>query len=327
MPVPEVENLRVDDQKIVVYGPFSHGLFGVVEQLPEFVPPLVNEIFGEAYSKKTQVTLCNTFRAIGTRFSSRDRRAPDIVVNLKDQSGKTEEKTYILDCVTRFSQDVVDLIAEHIVSVACENMEMRDDVVALRYPNAAVMVLMPEGDIPRHIRVTLREADGQDMSYLVPVIRLDRYTLNDIFEKGLMILLPFYLYNFASEFEEMEADQTRREALEDAVLEIVDRLEQMVTSDELRSCHWLSVADQLYMVNMSWLLHYNHLDRTVGQIIRGAYIRASSFRAAEELGRWKVMALMKYLLKNGKVETALKATEDSNYAEELLKKLEKGEPI
>ena len=204
---------------------------------------------------------------------------------------------------------------------------MRDDVVALRYPYAAVMVLMPEGDIPRHIRVTLREADGQDMSYLVPVIRLDRYTLNDIFEKGLMILLPFYLYNFASEFEEMEADQTRREALEDAVLEIVDRLEQMVTSDELRSCHWLSVVDQLYMVNMSWLSQYNHLDRTVGQIIRGAYIRASSFRAAEELGKWKVMALMKYLLKNGKVETALEATEDSNYAEELLKKLEKGEPI
>ena len=50
------------------------------------------------------------------------------------------------------------------------------------------------------------------MSYSVPTLQIKDYTVDELFEKKLLILLPFYLFKFVNEFDEMEENAERRKA-------------------------------------------------------------------------------------------------------------------
>ena len=51
------------------------------------------------------------------------------------------------------------------------------------------------------------------IKYQVPVIRMEWYSLNEIIEKNLVILLPFYMMRYEKMKDRIEKDTAQRERI------------------------------------------------------------------------------------------------------------------
>lgn len=55
--------------------------------------------------------------------------------------------------------------------------------------------------------------DGQSVNYKVPVLRMQWYSLEELLEKNLVMLLPFYIIRYEKLREQLEIDRTLRKEL------------------------------------------------------------------------------------------------------------------
>ena len=81
--------------------------------------------------------------------------------------------------------------------------------------------------------VVTRLADGQVVTYKVPVLRLKDYTIEEIFEKNLLILLPYYINNYEKEISKIAKDEERTQQLIEEYKSIVIRLEKVAKNDDI----------------------------------------------------------------------------------------------
>ncbi|MGN0354409.1 MAG: hypothetical protein ACI4EI_04975 [Muricoprocola sp.] len=53
--------------------------------------------------------------------------------------------------------------------------------------------------------------DGQTVEYNIPIIRMKWYTIEEILEKDLLMLLPFYILRYETKKQKLEDDEALRE--------------------------------------------------------------------------------------------------------------------
>ena len=73
--------------------------------------------------------------------------------------------------------------------------------------------------------------DGQSIGYKVPVIRMENYTCDALFQKKLLFLLPFYIIRYEKNVETIEKDAAVFDALMEEYEVIEKRLEQNLLED------------------------------------------------------------------------------------------------
>ena len=81
----------------------------------------------------------------------------------------------------------------------------------------------------------LIETEDGSLRIPVQVVRMADYSMDELFEKKLYILLPFYLFNFERQFGEIEGDREKEEALLKEYRSMKDRLEALVAEAEVTS--------------------------------------------------------------------------------------------
>ena len=77
------------------------------------------------------------------------------------------------------------------------------DESAFIFPHAAVLYLRTENTTPSSIKMRI-VTPGGDVSYEIPVVKVQDYGLEEIFGKRLLFLLPYYFLRYQLEvLEEM----------------------------------------------------------------------------------------------------------------------------
>ena len=77
-------------------------------------------------------------------------------------------------------------------------------------------------------------ADGQQVTYKVPVLKLKKYGIDEIFEKNLLILLPYYIINYEKELKKIAESKEKTELLLAEYQRIIERLESVTKNDKDR---------------------------------------------------------------------------------------------
>ena len=78
---------------------------------------------------------------------------------------------------------------------------------------------------PDYLEMDLVMPDGQCIGYRVPVIRMENYTCDVLFQKKLLFLLPFYIIRYEKAADIIERDNTVFDALMEEYKAIEKRLE------------------------------------------------------------------------------------------------------
>ena len=109
-------------------------------------------------------------------------------------------------------------------AIAWKNAIWEEGYCEVNFPKSCVLYLRSRKKTPDALKVKLVLQDGQSIFYTSPIIKVKEYGKDEIFQKNLMLFLPFYIMRYEEEIQKQnvaELDNMYREV--DQILEKLDQ--------------------------------------------------------------------------------------------------------
>ena len=102
----------------------------------------------------------------------------------------------------------------------------------MRFPRSCIIYLRATKNTLSEEMMDIEFADGQRITYKVPLLKLKEYSIDEIFEKNLLILLPYYIINYEKELSKIATDEQGMEQLTEAYSGIIAKLSEVTKEDD-----------------------------------------------------------------------------------------------
>lgn len=190
------------------------------ERRPKLLIPLINEVFHEAYSEDTEIT----------RLPEEYQKVISNIV--ADSCNQVDDKIYHFECQSKKDGNMILRMIEYDFMIALVNNIRCENVRRIRFPRSCVIYLRATLTTPNEEELELEMPDKQIILYRVPVLKLKDFSIDEIFEKNLLILLPYYIINYEKRFSSITNDIEKENALMLEYKSIIARLEKTIKNDE-----------------------------------------------------------------------------------------------
>ena len=120
---------------------------------------------------------------------------------------------YHMECQSTADGTMVVRMFAYDVQIAMRHARMAGDVYMVEFPRSAVFYLRSTRNTPDSMEVQLYVPEDS-CRYQIPAIKIEDYSVDDLFERKLYFFLPFYIFFYEKDFAEYEADESRRRELE-----------------------------------------------------------------------------------------------------------------
>ncbi len=157
------------------------------------------------------------------------------------------------------------------------------------FPHVAVLYLRTENTTPSSIKMRI-VTPGGDVSYEIPVVKVQDYGLDEIFEKRLLFLLPYYFLRY--QLELLERDVDARLELRHTYQDIFQRLNLLEQGGEITEFTRQSLKAMIDKVAMFRAGKYAGVKKEVEEIMGGKIlnyeakdIRNSGIREGISIGK------------------------------------------
>ena len=195
----------------------------IQERREELLIPVVNDAFGEHYSKDTEVKrLPESFQKMVSKV-------------VADGCSVIGNHIYHLEVQSSNDSTMAIRMVEYDFMIGLSAAEKGEKGYRIRLPKSCIIYIRHNQNTPKEERVTVEfpvaKAKTKTMTYRVPVLKVQEYTLDELFEKELYAYLPFYLMRHEKNLEQIERDeeQTRELLAECEVL--LNRLEKALADE------------------------------------------------------------------------------------------------
>ena len=152
--------------------------------------------------------------------------------------------------------------------IALDGSEVRDDVLEVRFPHSGVLYLRGNETQKNQLTVIVHTPGGK-VSYKVPVMRMQKYTLEEIFEKKLYILLPFYIFFFEKSLSAYENDEKARHKLRQEFESIREHLEELCRKGTINEYTKCTIMDLSGKVIEHLTKNYDRVKKEVRSVMVG----------------------------------------------------------
>ena len=200
----------------------------------ELMIPVVNEIFHTDYTGKETICLLQNEHFIKMPDGSEQERITDSSFEIIRET--TEQtflrKRYHIECQSTEDGSMIIRMFEYDTQLALENRELTSDTLTVRFPDSAIVSLRHTKNTPEVMTVKVLTPGGK-VAYTVPVLKVKRYTVNELFEKKLFFLIPFHIFAYEKDFKELEQNSEKLKQLAAEYASIKKRLEISCETGEL----------------------------------------------------------------------------------------------
>ena len=100
----------------------------------------------------------------------------------------------------------------HNMQIALDEGEVTEETLTVTFPNTAVLYLRTYKKTPDKMKYVI-VTPGGTVQYDIPIMKVQSYTLDDIFEKRLLMLIPFYIFSHENRFSEYDSNEQRPKEL------------------------------------------------------------------------------------------------------------------
>ena len=185
----------------------------MMEKIPYLAIPLINEVFHTSYAEDAKIIpLHNEYHGEGGEIIT------DTVLLLGD-------KIYHLECQSTDDVTMAIRMIEYDLAIAIERAEKQERRYQVKLPESCVLYLRSNRNIPDYLEVELTFPDEKSCIYQVPTVKMEDYTKDLIFEKNLLVLLPFYVMRYEKSVQELEENPEKLRQLLAEYEEIRKQLE------------------------------------------------------------------------------------------------------
>lgn len=244
----------------------------ILNDCRKLVIPVINEIFGETYTGEEEIQFFPNEHFLGQQDEAGKERITDTNLRIV---GKTAKK-YHIECESSLPDGKIMIrLFEYDAQIALDEGEVTEETLTVSFPNTAVLYLRAYQKTPDKMKYVI-VTPGGTVQYGIPVMKVQSYSLDDIFEKRLLMLIPFYIFSHEKSFSEYNSNRKKLEGLKAEYQEILNKL------DELESRGMIGAFDKRTIIELSGDVikelakKYGNVQKGVGDMMRGALVETSA---------------------------------------------------
>jgi len=235
---------------------------------PQFLLPLLNEVFGEKYTGNEIIEFHPNEHFIDKTEDANQERITDTNFTVHG----TEKKEYHIECESsNYSSKILVRIFEYDAQIALDHSRIADNSIRVSFPNTAVLCLRNTKNTPDNMNIII-EVPGNSVSYEVPLIRMSDYTAKSLFEKKLYILIPFYIFNFEKKFKKCSKDDDEYEKLKQEFQYVSSELKRLSDANVISAYERRIIEDLSERVVDFIAVNHEKVRKGLGDIMRGPVI-------------------------------------------------------
>lgn len=183
----------------------------MLEKMPELAVPLINEIFGTSYPEDIEII---------QRRNEHQTKQGELIT---DSQLLIAEKIYHLECQSTQDSEMVVRMIEYDFSIGLETMEKEEGKYRMYLPHSSILYLRGNKKTEK-LTIEVVAPEGETWEYKVPAVYVGHYTKEEILEKRLFFLLPFYIMRY--EKADLETGNQELNKMLEEYREIEERLEK-----------------------------------------------------------------------------------------------------
>ncbi len=113
-------------------------------------------------------------------------------------------------------------------------------------------------------------------------MKSQQYSIDEIFEKGLLFLIPFYIFSHESRFKEYNGDKDKLRELQSEYKDIADRIEKLLNAGVISEYTKCTIMDMPNKVLVHIARKYENVREGVKQVMGGRVLDYEAKRIKNE---------------------------------------------
>ncbi len=163
---------------------------------------------------------------------------------------------------------------------------------------------------------------GGMVQYDVPIMKVQKYSLDDIFEKRLLMLIPFYIFSHEKSFPEYNSNEQKLAELKAEYQKILEKLDGLEQQGVIGAFDKRTIIELSEDVIKEIAQKYENVQKGIGDIMGGALIETEARTILNQgISETKKQTALK-LLKRGK-QTIKEIAEDTGLSVTEVERLAK----
>lgn len=266
------ENQKKEQQKKGT--PYDDAFRSLYIRCEKLVLFLLNETFGTNYVGDEELHFMVNETFLRNLNGKKKRRISDSRIEVKDHAGNV--RRFQVECQSVADKNMAMRILEYSLSFALDAANVNEVKATAEIQNAAVLYLRSSDNTPVSYEMEVVAPNQQSICWNVPTIKVADYTLNDLFDKRLYFLLPFYVFNFENQLEKMDVDENERRILTSTLENMKGKILELEQNGDISSEDTDSLLDNCRDVADSLLEKYENVRKEVEEIMGGRDYRTRS---------------------------------------------------
>lgn len=181
-------------------------------RMTEWLIPLINEAYGTTYDEHAKVILRDNEQLMFSAVDADDLGQNGIPKKITDTNIEIDDYVYHLECQADEDGTILIRLVEYDLYIAANTAvyDKDTDKIIVQIPRSVVIYLRRD---KRKEPMTVEYQYGeQQMEVSIPTISVQSYTLEEIFDKKLYFLIPYYFMRYEDTFNRgigLEDEQIR----------------------------------------------------------------------------------------------------------------------
>lgn len=185
-------------------------------------------------------------------------------------------KKYHIECESSLPDGRITIrLFEYDAQIALDEGEVTEETLTVTFPNTAVLYLRTYQKTPDKMKYVIITPGGT-VRYDVPIMKVQKYSLDDIFEKRLLILIPFYIFSHEKSFPEYNSNEQKLAELKAEYQEILERLDGLERQGVIGAFDKRTIIELSGDVIKEIAQKYENVQKGVGDIMGGALIETEA---------------------------------------------------
>ncbi len=244
----------------------------ILNDCRKLIIPVINEIFREEYTGEERIEFLPNEHFLDQQDEADKERITDTNFRV---IGKITKK-YHLECESSLPDGKITIrLFEYDAQIALDEGEVTEETLTVTFPNTAVLYLRNYKKTPDKMKYVI-VTPGGTVKYDIPLMKVQNYTLDDIFEKRLLLLIPFYIFSHEKNFPEYNSNEQKLEKLKSEYRYILERLDELEQQGVIGAFDKRTIIELSSDVVKEIAQKYGNVQKGVGDIMGGALIETEA---------------------------------------------------
>ena len=248
----------------VVNTPYDDVFRTMLNDCSRLIIPVINEIFCENYRGDEKIVFSPEIHFVNLQDGEETKRITDSSFEI---IGEKETK-FLLECQSTADSSMLIRIFEYATQIALDQGELENNVLKVEIPRSAILFLRSNGATPDKMKIEIKTPGGMN-SFDVLVMKAQKYSIDDIFEKRLLFLIPFYIFTHESRFKEYNLDEDKLEELKAEYIEIIRRLDSLLEDGSVSAYTRKTIVEMSGKVVNNLAQKYEYVKEGVKSVMGG----------------------------------------------------------